>query len=259
MTNRTSTLRLGILLILAPLLFGPLSTEAETPAPRPILILDYPGFHIWHDCSLGGPLAAQYEIGFDTGTLKRDGPFFLDPGLPDHCSQQTSNDTYDAPPWAWDYDRGHLVPANHLDDRQDAVSASNVMTNITPQELRFNRFGAWRETEKRIECWRDLHDLSIWIGVLWVENANNDYFMSSHGIPTPDAFVKLVINKDTGAAIAWYLVNTRTPWQQLDSKVISPKQAAILLVPLTGPQDAFDGLPETSVAGDWPKLSCDQG
>jgi endonuclease G len=246
-----------LLLVTAALIAGPLSTEADLSGP--VLIREYPGFKIWHDCGLGGPLAAQYEIGFDTGTLDRDHDFFLDPDLPGDCTQQTSHDTYDAPPWAWSYDRGHLVPANHLDDRQDAVSASNVMTNITPQELRFNRFGAWRETEKRIECWRDQTPLSIWIGVLWGEDSRNDYFMSSHGIPTPDAFVKLVINKETGTAIAWYLENTRLTATQLDGKVISPKQAAILLAPLTGPQESFDGLPEASVAEDWPKLSCDQG
>ncbi len=95
--------------------------------------------------------------------------------------------------------------------------------------------------------------------MLWGEDSRNDYFMSSHGIPTPDAFVKLVINKETGTAIAWYLENTRLTATQLDGKVISPKQAAILLAPLTGPQESFDGLPEASVAEDWPKLSCDQG
>ena len=245
-------------LFLAFLLINPAAAVSETTTPEPPLMRDYPGFRIWHDCALGGPLAAQYEIGFDTGTLDRDHAFFLDPDLPAGCAQQTSTDPYAAPPWALSYDRGHLVPANHLDDRQVAVSGSNVMTNIMPQESGFNQYGAWRETERRIECWRDRNPVSIWIGVLWGEDANNDYFLSSHGILTPDAFVKLVINKDTGSAIAWYLENTRLTAKQLDGKVIPPKEAAILLIPLTGPQEAFDSLPKTSIASDWPKLSCDQ-
>lgn len=224
-----------------------------------VIVLDYPGFRIWHDCVLGGPLAAHYEIKEDTGTLDRDHDFHLDPGLPDGCAQQKSTEPYPSPNGAEKYDRGHLVPANHLDDRQEAISASNVMTNITPQQSSFNRTGAWRETEKRIECWRDREPLSIWIGVLWGDDTSNDFVVGSHGIPTPDAFVKLVVNTTTGSAIAWKLENTRLKAGELDTHAIAPDKARVLLEALTGPQEAYTHLPTTTDPAEWPKLTCDQG
>ena len=65
-----------------------------------------------------------------------------------------------------------------------------------PQQRKLNRKGgAWRKTEDLIECWREAALLEIWIGVLWGYNATNDHFVQSHGIVTPDAFVKLVYTK----------------------------------------------------------------
>ncbi|HIG39559.1 MAG TPA: hypothetical protein EYQ14_03340, partial [Gammaproteobacteria bacterium] len=37
------------------------------------------------------------------------------------------------------YDRGHLVPANHLDYSKKAIKQSNYMTNILPQAANMNR------------------------------------------------------------------------------------------------------------------------
>ncbi|MEQ8441238.1 MAG: DNA/RNA non-specific endonuclease [Alphaproteobacteria bacterium] len=236
-----------------------LLTPAAASAESSVLKLDYPGFTIWHDCRLGGALAAFYAPGPDTGDVERDHHFHLDPNLPDGCDQQTSTDSYPSPADAFSYDRGHLVPANHLDGDAEAIAASNVMTNITPQQSNFNRTGAWRETEKRIECWREDRDIGIWIGVVWGDDASNDHVIESHGIPTPDAFVKLVIDRRAGSAIAWELDNTHLRAGVLDEHTMSPLEAGELLEALIGPQEAFQALPATTDSDEWPKLSCDQG
>jgi endonuclease G, mitochondrial len=47
-------------------------------------------------------------------------------------------------------------------------------------------------------------------GVIWGDNPNDDYFVASHGVKTPDAFWKVVV-RGTGQskkAIAWIVPNT---------------------------------------------------
>ena len=171
--------------------------------------IDYPGFTLWLDCAQRGSVVAHYKVGHDTGSIDTKQNFRFDEDHRD-C-QQTSSETYKRPKEAQDqYDRGHIVPANHLDGDQKAYRASYFMTNVVPQQRKLNRKGgAWRKTEDLIECWRDKGPLEVWIGVLWGNNEANDHFVHSHGIATPDAFVKLVYRpgtvEDEGKAIAWLL------------------------------------------------------
>jgi endonuclease G len=91
--------------------------------------------------------------------------------VPEHC-QQTSAASYKTKPPAPRYDRGHLVPANHLDASKVSIRQSNYMTNILPQVASMNR-GAWLLTEEIVECYRDIDELLIIGGVVWGENTNN--------------------------------------------------------------------------------------
>lgn len=173
--------------------------------------VDYPGFTLWLDCARRGAVVARYGVGPDTGDINARPGFRIDEEHRD-C-QQTSTGTYKRPDGAEDqYDRGHIVPANHLDGDEDAYRASYFMTNVVPQQRQLNRKGgAWRKTEDLIECWREEGPLEIWVGVLWGHDETNDHFTHSHGIATPDAFVKLVYRPgdagDGGQAIAWLLAN----------------------------------------------------
>jgi endonuclease G len=104
------------------------------------------------------------------------------------------------------YDRGHLVPANHLDNSRTAIKQSNYMTNILPQAANMNR-GAWLRTEEIVEYYRDIDELLVLGGVIWGDNPADDYFVESHGVKTPDAFWKLIIRcKDR--VIAWIIPNS---------------------------------------------------
>ena len=200
-------------------LVAPPSSAAE------LVQVDYPGFTLWLDCTQRGVVVAHYEIGKDTDNIDTNHGFQIDERYQD-C-QQTSNETYKRPKNAKDkYDLGHIVPANHLDNNADAYRASYWMTNVVPQHRKLNQHGAWRKTENLIECWREEALLEVWIGVLWGDNDADDYFVKSHGVATPDEFVKLVYRSGTteqGQAIAWRLPNRFIAYDELMENVVSPK------------------------------------
>ncbi|MSP28452.1 MAG: DNA/RNA non-specific endonuclease [Methylococcales bacterium] len=182
-----------------------------------ILKLDYEGFTVWLDCSKHGAVKFQYNAQHDTGNAKRSDNFYLDSKVPAEC-QQTSAAAYGNK-----YDRGHLVPANHLDSSETAIKATNTMTNILPQAANMNR-GAWLMTEEIIECYRDIDELLVIGGVIWGNNPADDYFLQSHGLATPDAFYKVVV-RGTGQderAIAWIVPNSQDAKRaKLDSYLVT--------------------------------------
>jgi endonuclease G len=193
----------------------PLATDTK-PATS-IMKLDYEGFTVWLDCSKRGAVKFQYVAQHDTGNAKRSDSFYLDPNVPPEC-QQTS-----AKPYGDKYDRGHQVPANHLDSSATAIKQTNFMTNILPQAANMNR-GAWLATEELIECYRDIAELLVVGGVIWGNNPSDDYFIKSHGVATPDAFWKVVI-RGTGQderAIAWIVPNSQDAKRaNLDSYLVT--------------------------------------
>lgn len=168
-----------------------------------VLKLDYEGFMVWLDCARRGPMKFQYNAQHDMGSEARASSFRLDPDVPPEC-QQTSAAAYGG-----GYDRGHQVPANHLDASPVAIRQSNFMTNILPQVSQMNR-GAWLLTEEIVECYRDIDELLVIGGVIWGNNPEDDFFLQSHGVATPDAFWKVII-RGTGQderAIAWVIPNS---------------------------------------------------
>ncbi|MDF1583643.1 MAG: DNA/RNA non-specific endonuclease [Methyloprofundus sp.] len=169
-----------------------------------LLKLDYEGFTVWLDCEKRGAVKFQYTAQRDSGSFKRSKKFYIDRDVPKQC-QQTSYKGY-----GHKYDRGHLVPANHLDHSKAAIKQSNFMTNILPQAANMNR-GAWLMTEEITECYRDIDELLIIGGVIWGDNPDDDYFVKSHGVKTPDAFWKVII-RGVGSnqrAIAWIVPNSQ--------------------------------------------------
>jgi endonuclease G len=176
-----------------------------------VLKLDYEGFTVWLDCKEHAAVKFRYNAQRDTGNLKRYDRFMLDPNVPAEC-QQFSDKAY-----GHGYDRGHQVPANHLDYSNAAIKQSNYMTNILPQTSQMNR-GAWLLTEEIVECYRDIDELLVIGGVIMGNNPADDYFVRSHGVKTPDAFWKVVV-RGTGQderAIAWIVPNstdaTKSTW-----------------------------------------------
>ncbi len=188
-----------------------------------LMRLDYEGFTVWLDCSKRGAVKFRYNAQRDTGNFKRSSSFYLDPNVPKEC-QQYSFKTYKKK--GQRYDRGHLVPANHLDYSKTAIKESNTMTNILPQAANMNR-GAWLMTEEITECYRDIDDLLIIGGVIWGDNSNDDYFVKSHGVKTPDAFWKVIIRGigSNEQEIAWIVPNSQAATRKsLDKYTVSIKE-----------------------------------
>ena len=180
-----------------------LAQQVATP-PEKLMRLDYEGFTVWLDCEKRGAVKFQYNAQHDNGSLPREEKFALDPNVPAQCQQTTAN------AYGHNYDRGHLVPANHLDYSAAAIKATNNMTNILPQAENMNR-GAWLETEEIVECYRDISELLVIGGVIWGNNPTDDYFVKSHGVKTPDAYWKVVIrgSGQNEQAIAWIVPNSK--------------------------------------------------
>jgi endonuclease G len=197
-------------------------TAATTEIHRTgkLLQLDYDGFTVWLDCERRGPTKFRYVAHRDTGNAKRFDKFFLDPNVPAECQQKT------AKAYGNNYDRGHQVPANHLDSSEAAIRATNTMTNILPQAANMNR-GAWLLTEEIIECYRDIDELLVLGGTVWGNNPADDYFVASHGVQTPDAFWKVII-RGTGQderVIAWIVPNSQEATKRnLDQYLVSVDQ-----------------------------------
>jgi len=192
-------------------------SAAGTKQANNVLRLDYEGFTVWLDCEKRGAVKFQYTAQRDNGKFKRKKSFYIDRDVSKQC-QQTSYKGY-----GHKYDRGHLVPANHLDHSKIAIRQSNYMTNILPQASSMNR-GAWLMTEEITECYRDIDELLIIGGVIWGDNPNDDYFVKSHGVKTPDAFWKVII-RGVGSnqrAIAWIVPNSQeAKRKQLDGYQVS--------------------------------------
>jgi endonuclease G len=182
-----------------------------------LLRLDYEGFTVWLDCAKRGPVKFRFNAQRDVGNLKRYDTFFLDPNVPEECQQKS------AKPYGKGFDRGHQVNANALDYTEVGIKQTNYMTNILPQVAQMNR-GAWYETEEIVECYKDIDELLIIGGVIWGNDQENDYFIESHGVETPDAFWKVII-RGTGQdeqAIAWVVPNSKNATRRnLDSYLVS--------------------------------------
>lgn len=187
------------------------STQALS---APIIKVDYLGFTVWLDCDKRGAIKFQYKATKDKGNVKRSDNFYLDKNVASEC-QQSSNKAYGN-----GFDRGHLVPANHLDDNEIAIKASNTMTNIVPQVSQMNR-GAWYQTELITECYRDINDLLIIGGVIY-----SNEILATHSIKLPDKFWKVIItgkNQDE-RGIAWIIPNSKDATRKnLDNYLVSIK------------------------------------
>jgi endonuclease G len=72
--------------------------------------------------------------------------------------------------------------------------------------------------------YRDIDELLVIGGVIWGNNPQDDYFVESHGIETPDAFWKLIL-RGPDRVIAWIIPNTAQATQQrLDGYLVTVEE-----------------------------------
>lgn len=201
----------------------------EKQENRYLLVKEYSGFELTLQCDksaqAGYAVGYSYSLTRDRADLGTKRSYPKDRSLPDEC-QQKSGDSYKTaqckggarPKNQFCYDRGHIVMANHMDGTSQTRKDASFVTNLLPQASGFNQDkGAWKETEDIIECHRDFDEvdrLEIFGGMVY-DDESNDFFIGSHGIPTPDLYYKVVVkyfknsSKDPDV-IAWLMENKST-------------------------------------------------
>jgi endonuclease G len=79
--------------------------------------------------------------------------------------------------------------------------------------------GAWLRTEEITECYRDIGPLHVVGGVIWGFNPDDDFFLTSHKIATPDYYWKVVIAEEQ--AIGWIIPNSSVALKsRLDAYIV---------------------------------------
>lgn len=179
-------------------------TLLSTLAHGQVYEVKYKAFTVWLDCDTRSAVGWKYIAGKHTANYDRSSSFYLDPNIPSKC-QQTSTSTYKTPNGSVYYDRGHLVPANAMDSDMVAIKQSNIMTNVLPQAAKMNR-GSWLETERWVECRRDIQPVTVLGGVYTGTPPAYGDFSVSHGVIAPEAYWKIAYYGDQ--LIAWFIPNS---------------------------------------------------
>jgi endonuclease G len=100
------------------------------------------------------------------------------------------------------YDRGHLCPSEDMDFSKVAMDESMVYTNIAPQNPNLNR-GFWRRLENQVRRWAEKDTIFVISGTIITPN---DTSIGSN-VNVPTYFYKIIVNKDSSAAIAFLVKN----------------------------------------------------
>ncbi|ACH64760.1 DNA/RNA non-specific endonuclease [Aliivibrio fischeri] len=187
----------------------------------PIYQISYKGFDIWLDCTTKSAIQWKFVAGKDMANYERYNRFFRDPNLPNKC-QQTSVSTYKTGKGKIKYHRGHLVPANVMDNSDLSIKQSNIMTNVLPQVAQMNT-GAWLRTEQYVECRRDKANITVVGGVYTGNTPEDGDFMITHGIKAPEAFWKIAYFGNE--VIAWWVPNSpNATASKIDDYIVTPAE-----------------------------------
>lgn len=237
------------------------SPPAPSPAFTALTLLDQGRFQLWYDCQRGEPHRFAFTLGRDEGHLPRIDNFRVDRSLPAGCKGQHSAKAYSSPKG---YHRGHLAANNHFDDDRAAMDASNLMSNIVPQ-LATHNSRTWYQTELLTECYRDRHPVTVIGGVVFGHSGqalDNDHFVASHGIATPEAFWKVLLSEDDQGqpqVIGWWIPHEAGLGTDLDPYLRSVHEIEALLGAGEAPIDVPDQVKDLRPVHTWPVTAgCDR-
>jgi endonuclease G len=176
---------------------GAISAPVDSPSwqgqiPSGLTQLNYDNYSLLYNCQHRGYEVFWFNTVKDTGNLPRYEPFHAESRLPKRCRQ------YKESPYGKGYHRGHGVNSNPWDHSKHLMKQTNYFSNIVPQHAEQNAQnaqkvdGLWRHLEKVAECYRDKGEVFVVGGNVWGNNSNNDYFVRSHGVTTPDTLFKIM-------------------------------------------------------------------
>lgn len=115
------------------------------------------------------------------------------------------------------YDRGHLVPAADMAFREEAISETFFMSNISPQLHAFNG-GVWRELEENTRDWaRKFKRLYVVSGPVLTKPGLGQIGFSK--VTVPAYFYKILLAPDQRRAIAFIMPNQRSDKPLMDYAV----------------------------------------
>jgi len=105
------------------------------------------------------------------------------------------------------FDRGHLLPAADMKWSQKAMDETFFMSNISPQNPYFNRYGLWRKSESLVRNWvKEKKELIVVVGGVL---SNSLTKLSSSDISVPKYFYKIILDKSDFSSVAFLLENTK--------------------------------------------------
>jgi len=136
------------------------------------------------------------------------------------------------------YDRGHLVPAADMKWNANAMQASFLMSNVSPQKHSFNA-GIWERLESRFRGWAK-RDGSLYIvtGPLLKEKPNNT--IGFNQVWVPDSYYKVALSyKKNRWHAAAFIID-----QQASGKSLEPYFLTIDEVERQTGLDFFPAIPD---------------
>lgn len=141
------------------------------------------------------PEWVAYEISRDnviSSKAKRDELRFRpDPNLDKEIAVVSSDYTRSG------YDRGHLLPAQDMSFKEEAMAETFYMTNVSPQDKDFNR-GVWKSLELQVRDWAKHFDkLYVVTGPVLTKRAKriiNKTSKKKKKIPVPHSYYKIVLD-----------------------------------------------------------------
>jgi len=107
------------------------------------------------------------------------------------------------------YDRGHLIPARDMMFNELAQVEVNYTSNITPQDLAFNR-GVWRVLERNVRRWANQYD-SVLVVTGPVLKDSLPQIGDMTKVSVPESFFKtvMVYNDTIKSGMAFHIPNQK--------------------------------------------------
>ena len=144
------------------------------------------------------------------GTAKRKNHYKSDPMITTYSSNYKDYK-------GTGFDRGHLCPAGSMKINQDAMDDTFYMSNISPQNPRFNG-GIWKRLEQQVRRWVDVYgDLYVVTGPVFDSEMAG---IGENNVSVPKRFYKVVYAcEGEGKMIGFVLPNEKSDQDLTDYSV----------------------------------------
>jgi endonuclease G len=107
------------------------------------------------------------------------------------------------------YDKGHLVPAAHMNDNYESLKETFLFTNCTPQHESFNR-GGMKELERKIRQWNnEFGRVAVITGWVIEESLDLLYNGAPPYMPIPKYYYKVFVDISNNRSIAFLIPNEK--------------------------------------------------